>query len=169
LAPTRVTQQLDRILSKSFAAAAAPLPSIEFPEGFSPHDYAIFLLHVAAEIEHGLLIQYLAVKPTTPGDAPAAPALLSGFQPRAVLADKADDSNAPRKIIADLDAQAVIPSNRTRKVLIAHDIEAYRAWNRIERCFSKLRHFRRFATRYDRRAVHFLGFIHLATAMVWMR
>jgi len=103
------------------------------------------------------------------GDALAAPALLEGFRPKAVLADKAYDSNALRAIIADLGAEAVIPSNRTRKVLIAHDIEAYRARNCIERCFSKLKHFRRFATRYDRRTVHFLGFIHLAAAMIWMR
>lgn len=103
------------------------------------------------------------------GDALAAPALLEGFRPRAVLADKAYDSNALRQLIADAGAEAVIPSNRTRKVLIAHDIEAYRARNRIERCFSKLKHFRRFATRYDRRAVHFLGFILLAAAMIWMR
>ena len=60
-------------------------------------------------------------------------------------------------------------ANRTRKILIEHDVEAYRARNRIERCFSELKHFRRFATRYDRRAVHFLGFIHLAAAMIWMR
>ena len=45
----------------------------------------------------------------------------------------------------------------------------YKHRNRIERCFNKLKHFRRFATRYDRRAVHFLGFIHLAAAMIWMR
>ena len=41
--------------------------------------------------------------------------------------------------------------------------------NRIERCFSKLKHFRRFATRYDRRAIHFLGFVHLAATMIWLR
>jgi transposase len=103
------------------------------------------------------------------GDALAAPALLEGFRPQAVLADKAYDSNLLRQIIADLGAEAVIPSNRTRKILIAHDIAAYRARNAIERCFSKLKHFRRFATRYDRRTVHFLGFIHLAAAMIWMR
>ncbi|RJT23502.1 IS5/IS1182 family transposase, partial [Mesorhizobium waimense] len=34
---------------------------------------------------------------------------------------------------------------------------------------NKLKHFRRFATRYDRRASHFLAFIHLAAAMIWMR
>lgn len=102
-------------------------------------------------------------------DAPAAPGLLEGFRPQAVLADKAYDSNLLRQLIAEMGAEAVIPSNRSRKVLIAHDIEAYRARNRIERCFSKLKHFRRFATRYDRRAVHFLGFIHLAASMIWLR
>jgi transposase len=103
------------------------------------------------------------------GDVLAAPALLEGFLATAVLADKAYDSNAFRQIIADSGAEAVIPSNRTRKVIIPHDPAIYRHRNRIERCFNKLKHFRRFATRYDRRAVHFLAFIHLAAAMLWMR
>ena len=103
------------------------------------------------------------------GDVLAAPALLEGFQAAAVLADKAYDSNAFRQIIADSGAEAVIPSNRTRKVIIPHDPATYRHRNRIERCFNKLKHFRRFATRYDRRAIHFLAFIHLAAAMLWMR
>lgn len=103
------------------------------------------------------------------GDILQAPALLEGFRAKAVLADKAYDSNALRQIIADSGAEAVIPSNRTRKVIIPHDQTVYRQRNRIERCFNKLKHFRRFATRYDRRAIHFLAFIHLAAAMLWMR
>ena len=50
---------------------------------------------------------------------------------------------------------AVIPSKRFRKVPIPHDPILYKARNRIERCFNKLKHFRRFATRFDRRAIHF--------------
>ena len=103
------------------------------------------------------------------GDILQAPALLAGFKAQAVLADKAYDSNALRQIIADSGAEAVIPSNRTRKVIIPHDQTIYRQRNRVERCFNKLKHFRRFATRYDRRALHFLSFIHLAAAMIWMR
>ena len=103
------------------------------------------------------------------GDILQAPALLDGFKAQAVLADKAYDSNALRQVIADSGAEAVIPSNRTRKVIIPHDQAAYRHRNRIERCFNKLKHFRRFATRYDRRALHFLSFIQLAAAMIWMR
>lgn len=103
------------------------------------------------------------------GDVLTAPALLDGFTAEAVLADKAYDSNALRQRIADIGAEAVIPSNRTRKVIIPHNADIYRHRNRIERCFNKLKHFRRFATRYDRRAVHFQAFIHLAAAMIWMR
>jgi transposase len=56
-----------------------------------------------------------------------------------------------------------------RKVQIPHDAIAYRLRNRIERFFNKLKHFRRIATRYDRRAIHFLAAIQLASAIIWMR
>jgi transposase len=103
------------------------------------------------------------------GDITTAPALLDGMQAEAVLADKAYDSNALRALIASMGAEAVIPSNRCRKVAIPHDTASYKQRNRIERCFNKLKHFRRFATRYDRRTIHFTGFIHLAAAMIWLR
>lgn len=102
------------------------------------------------------------------GDVTQANALLEGQSGKAVLADKAYDSNALRQTIAAMRAEAVIPSNRTRKIVIPHDMDAYRNRNRIERCFNRLKHFRRFATRYDRRTIHFIGFAHLAAAMIWM-
>ena len=102
-------------------------------------------------------------------DVVSAPALLAGFNGGAVIADKAYDSNALRQLIADAGMLAVIPSTRSRKTPIPHDIALYKERNRIERCFNKLKHFRRFATRFDRRAAHFLAFIHIASAMIWMR
>lgn len=103
------------------------------------------------------------------GDITTAPELLAGLSAGGVIADKAYDSNALRDLIADNGAQAVIPSNRSRKLLIPHDAVAYRLRNRIERFFNKLKHFRRLATRYDRRAIYFLAALHLASAMIWMR
>ena len=85
------------------------------------------------------------------------------------MADKAYDSNDFRTLIAETGAVAVIPCNPTRKRLIPYDFEIYKARNRIERCFNKLKHFRRIATRYDRRAIYFLAFIHIACAMLWLR
>ena len=102
-------------------------------------------------------------------DILTAPALLEGMQGGAVIADKAYDTNDLRQRIADAGMRAVIPSKRSRKLAIPHDATLYKARNRIERCFNKLKHFRRFATRFDRRDIHFLAFIHLAAAMLWMR
>jgi transposase len=103
------------------------------------------------------------------GDITQAPALLEGQSGDAVLADKAYDSNALRGMVADMGAEAVIPSDRTRKIIIPHDEVAYKHRNRIERCFNRMKHFRRFATRYARRTIHFEGFINLAAAMIWLR
>ena len=102
-------------------------------------------------------------------DSRAAMMLLDGIVGDAVIADKAYDSNTIREHIAAAGMKAVIPSRRRRKVLIPHDAALYRERNRIERCFNKLKHFRRLATRYDRRASHFLAFLSLAAAMLWMR
>ncbi len=63
----------------------------------------------------------------------------------------------------------MIPSTRSRKAQIPHDPVIYKLRNRIERCFNKLKPFRRFATRYDRLAIHYLAFIHIAAAIIWMR
>jgi transposase len=98
-----------------------------------------------------------------------AEVMLNGIEGDAVIADKAYDSDAIRATVKAAGMKAVIPSNRSRKRRIRHDKALYRERNRIERCFNKLKHFRRLATRYDRRAVHFLAFLCLAAIMLWMR
>lgn len=107
--------------------------------------------------------------PGQAGDVTHAAALLEGCQADHVIADTAYDSRALRETIVAIGANAVIPSNPTRKNPFGYDRGIYRLRNRIERCFNKLKNFRRFATRYDRRALHFLAFIHLAASIIWMR
>ncbi len=65
------------------------------------------------------------------GDIAQAPALLENQTGKAVLADKAYDSNALREAIADMGAEVVIPSNRSRKIIIPHDAVTYKHRNRI--------------------------------------
>ena len=98
-----------------------------------------------------------------------AEVMLDGVEGDAVIADKAYDSNAIRDAVKAAGMKVVIPSNQSRKKRIRHDKALYRERNRIERCFNKLKHFRRLATRYDRRACHFLAFLCLAASMLWMR
>ncbi len=107
----------------------------------------------------------------TPGqahDLTQAPALLEGQTARRVIADRGYDSNGFRDLVADIGAKAVVPSKSSRLALIRHDARAYRLRNRIERCFNRLKHFRRIATRYDRRDVHFLAALHLVGALQWL-
>ena len=108
----------------------------------------------------------------TPGqahDVVAVPALLDRVKGGSVIADKGYDTNEVRTIIAEAGMQAVIPSRRSRKTPISHDPVLYRARNRIERLFGRLKRFRRLATRYDRRAVHFLAALRLVAALEWLR
>jgi transposase len=99
----------------------------------------------------------------------AAKDLLDGFDAQAVVADRAYDNNDLRRTIAEMGAEVVIPSTRSRRHPIPHNALVYKLRNRIERCFNKLKHFRRFATRYDRRADLYLAFLHIAAIMLWMR
>ena len=85
-----------------------------------------------------------------------------GPQPRVLLADKGYDADF---ILADLDARdvvAVIPARRNRKVQPVIDGHIYALRNLVERCFSRLKHSRRLATRYDKTADSFLGFVLVA-------
>jgi transposase len=109
------------------------------------------------------------IAPGQSHDILAVPALLEGQYPQAVLGDRAYDANSLRQHLDRIGAIAVIPPTRSRKAPIPHDQVVYKLRNRSERCFNKLKHFRRFATRYDRLARHFLAFTHLAAIMIWMR
>jgi transposase len=100
-------------------------------------------------------------------DVTQAPALVRGWEPSHVIADKGYDSQAFVDGIKESGAIAVIPPRSNRKEPRVYDMEVYKQRNRIERCFNKLKHFRRIATRYDRKAMYFLAFIHLAAASLW--
>jgi transposase len=86
-----------------------------------------------------------------------------------VLADKAYD--ADKRVIDPLQAQgktAVIPPKRNRTTPREYDKELYKARHLIENFFAKLKQYRAIATRYDKRAVNFLGAIHLAASVIWL-
>ena len=86
-----------------------------------------------------------------------------------VIADKAFD--AEERVIRPLEQAgktAVIPPRANRKNPRPYDRELYKARHLIENFFAKLKQDRAIATRYDKRAVHFLGAIHLAAAIIWL-
>ena len=102
-------------------------------------------------------------------DATQAIALMEDCPAGAVIADKAYDSDEIRGHIKSLDAEAVIPPRANRRNPPDWDKSLYKERNKIERLFNKLKHFRRLATRYDRRAVYFRSTIAIAAAMIWLQ
>ena len=89
----------------------------------------------------------------------------------AAIADRAYD--AREKVLeplAESGTEIVIPSKRHRREQREHDRHLYAARHLIENFFARLKgSYRAIATRYDKTAVIFLGAIHLAAAMDWLR
>ena len=89
--------------------------------------------------------------------------------PAALLGDKGYDSDRIRAWADARDAVPVIPMRRGRRKRKGVDRVLYALRNRIERCIGLLKHSRRVATRYDKTAESFLGFVDLACIRLWVR
>jgi transposase len=83
-----------------------------------------------------------------------------------VIGDKGYDSDEFVATIGGLGAKAVIPprENRTRKRRF--DKERYKDRNLVERFWSRMKQNRRVATRYEKTATNFLGFVQVAAIMI---
>ena len=86
-----------------------------------------------------------------------------------VLADRAYDSNALRDAIAAQGAWANIKPMATRIVQPTFNRFLYRYRNLVERFFSKLKHYRAVATRYEKHAANYLALVKLAAIRIWLR
>ncbi len=82
-------------------------------------------------------------------------------EPAVLLADRGHDPDNFRKTMESRNVVPVIPMRKTRRPRIAVEHGFYRLRNPIERCFSKLQNARRGATRRDKTAESFPGFIHI--------
>lgn len=86
-----------------------------------------------------------------------------------LLADRGYDADRIRADLAARGAEPVIPGRAGRKTPVPVDRTLYALRNRIERCFGKLKTSRRLATRYDKTADSYLGFVHIASVKLWLR
>ena len=108
----------------------------------------------------------------TPGQAaeqPQALPLLEGRKAEAVIADRGYDTRAIIARVRQMGAQVVIPSRSHWLVQRVHDRTLYKTRNRIERCFSHLKQFRRLATRYCRLQCCFHSTVALACASIHLK
>jgi transposase len=103
------------------------------------------------------------------GDAPQAGPLIEDLPAEAVMADTAYDSDRLRQAIADKGAVAVIPNNPSCAKKHPLDKHLYAQRHLVECCFSKLKQFRRVATRFDKTARNYLAVVTVAAIVLWLR
>ena len=103
------------------------------------------------------------------GDAPQAEALLGADRPGAVLADTAYDADHFRAAIKAAGAVAVIPNNPSRAAKHPFDKALYKERHLVECCISRLKQFRRVATRYEKTGRNFLAVVTCAAIVLWLR
>ena len=86
-----------------------------------------------------------------------------------VIADKGYDSKAVVAAVQARGAEAVIPTLSTRKEQRVIDKEKYKERNVAERFWSRVKQFRRVATRYEKTGRNYLAFVQVASIMVALR
>jgi transposase len=88
---------------------------------------------------------------------------------KALLADKGYDSDAFVQAIVDRDMLAVIPPRCNRSNPRTCDWFVYKERHLIECFFGKIKHYRRIFSRFDKLAQNYMGFLHFAAALIWLR
>ena len=107
------------------------------------------------------------VGPGNQSDYKQAGALVKGYRPLIAMADKGYDA---KWFIGDLKAagvaEVIIPSKSNRKEQRQIDTEKNKARNVVERAINRMKYYRRIATRFDKLARNYEGFVFLAAAVL---
>jgi transposase len=85
------------------------------------------------------------------------------------LENRGYDADWIRELATAKGAWANIPPKSNRNDPICFSPYLYRARNRVERFFNRIKQCRRVATRYDRLAANDLAFVQLASIRLWLR
>ena len=86
-----------------------------------------------------------------------------------VLADQGYDSNKLLDYVYDYGGEPTIPSRKEAKFDRYCDWWLYKERHLVENYFLKLKAFRRIATRYDKLASTFLGFVCIVSILIWLK
>jgi transposase len=123
-------------------------------------------LHISVDAR-GQVVE-IQLGPGQESDITRAVELLGEHEPKCVIGDKGYDSDELVAEIRERGAEAVIPprSNRTKKR--RWDKKKYKLRNLVECFVSRIKHYRRVATRYDKHGRNYLAFVQLASSLVML-
>lgn len=90
------------------------------------------------------------------------------LRPDRVAGDKGYSGRTIRRYLRQRRIGSVIPRQKRERRRGRFDKVAYRKRNVVERLVNRLKHFRRIATRYEKRAINYLAMVTLATIVLWL-
>lgn len=102
-------------------------------------------------------------------DMAQAAALMENYEPKALIADKAYDSDDLIKSVTAQGIVAVIPPRKNRQQQREYDRHLYRERHLIECFINKIKHYRRVFSRFEKLSKNYLGFLSFVSALVWLR
>ena len=108
----------------------------------------------------------------TPGqcsEIKQAPELIKDIRGANILGDKAFDCDDFINQIISQNCNPVIPPRSNRKAPREVDYYLYKERHLVECFFSKVKHFRRIFSRFDKMAVAYMGFLAFASTIIWLR
>jgi transposase len=111
----------------------------------------------------------LLLTPGQAADVTQAKTLLEGVPFEVVIADKGYDSKEVVAAVEAKGAEAVVPSRSNANEPRKPDWAKYKDRNLVERFWSKVKQFRRVATRYEKKASNYLAFLQVASIMILLR
>lgn len=108
----------------------------------------------------------------TPGqnsEIKQAPELIKDIENANILGDKAFDCDDFIDQIISQNCKPVIPPRSNRKAQREVDYHLYKERHLVECFFSKIKHFRRIFSRFDKMAESYMGFLAFASSIIWLR
>lgn len=90
------------------------------------------------------------------------------LRPKRVVADKAYSSGKIRSYLRRRGIRYTIPRKANEHHQGRFDPAIYRERNLVERCFNRLKQFRRIATRYEKNADNYLAMLTIASILLWL-
>lgn len=90
------------------------------------------------------------------------------LRPNRVVGDKGYSSGQIRLYLRRRGIRLTIPRKSNEKHRGKFDKSIYRTRNRVERCFNRLKQFRRIATRYEKNAENYQAMLTLASIQLWL-
>ena len=132
------------------------------------------MIDVEADVNDGLpvftMVGYLSSSVRESLDLwPTCPQVIPRCFKASILGDKAYGTNSIRTYITEQRASYTIPPKSNVIEPWFCDFHTYKERHLIECFFNKLKIFRRVATRYDKLAVSFLAFVHLASIWILLK